>query len=93
MVKKTLKHFTLEIENIIQWADAFNYEEELNKINKYYNIKITKTGIKISEFFDAVETAPKQQDKKIKCIDVAPTTTKIKLSLKFVWKHDRLQKI
>ena len=59
MIKNTLEQFTPETENIIQWVNAFNYEEELNKINKYDNIKITKSGIKISDFFEAVETAPK----------------------------------
>ena len=91
MEKNTLDHFTPETENIIQWVNAFNYEEELNKINKYDNIKITKSGIKISDFFEAVETAPKQHEKNKKCVEVAPKINNIRLPLKFVWKHDRLQ--
>ena len=51
MEKITLEQFTPETKNIIQWVNAFNYEEELNKNNKFDNIKITKTGIKISDFF------------------------------------------
>jgi hypothetical protein len=90
-MKNTLEQFTLETENIIQWVNAFNYEEELNKINKYDNIKITKSGIKISDFFKAVETAPKQHEKNKKCVEVAPKINNIRLPLKFVWKHDRLQ--
>ena len=48
MEKITLEQFTPETENIIQWVNAFNYEEELNKVNKYTvtpkqeNIKIIK---------------------------------------------------
>ncbi len=33
MLKNTLEQFTPKTENIIQWVNAFNYEEELNKIN------------------------------------------------------------
>ncbi len=88
MEKNTLDHFTHETENIIQWVNAFNYEEELNKINKYDNIKITKTGIKILDVFNEFVTPPKQEEK---CVDVAPTNINNKLPLKFVWKHDRLQ--
>ena len=50
MLKNTLGDLNPETKNIIQWVDAFNYEEELNKVNKYDNIKITKSGIKISDF-------------------------------------------
>ena len=34
MKKNTLEQYTPETEKIIQWVKVFNYEEELNKINK-----------------------------------------------------------
>ena len=38
MLKITLGDLNPETKNIIQWVNAFNYEEELNKVNKYDNI-------------------------------------------------------
>ncbi len=48
MQKITLEQYTPETENIINWAYAFNYEGEVNKINKYLltpkkqNIKVVQ---------------------------------------------------
>jgi isoleucyl-tRNA synthetase len=44
----TLEQYTPETENIINWAYAFNYEEELNKINKYLETP-KKENIKVRQ--------------------------------------------
>jgi hypothetical protein len=97
MQKITLERFAPGIQEIIQWANAFNYEEEYKRANKYLvtpkqeNIKVVKQiNLSINDdtddIFNIIELKPTtlKQEQKIKCIDVSPTNNDNKLPLKFV---------
>ena len=105
MQKITLERFAPGIQEIIQWANAFNYEEEYKRANKYLvtpkqeNIKVVKQiNLSINDdtddIFNIIELKPTtlKQEQKIKCIEAAPTKHINKLLLNYVSDQTYLKK-